>query len=70
MDFPFSFQSTLVSIIAHDTAIRSGRVRGWHINMPVTLGTVALLQIANAQAPVSPARIAAGRGCSLPTNVR
>jgi hypothetical protein len=70
MDFPFSFQSTLVSIIAHDTAIRSGRMRGWNSNMPVTLGTVALLQIGNVQASMSPARIAAGCSCSLPTNVR
>lgn len=52
MDFPFSFLSTLVSIIAHDKAIRSRSVRCCNINMPITLGTNAVLQIGDVQASI------------------
>jgi hypothetical protein len=40
MDFPFSFLSTLVGIIAHDKTIRSCRVHSWNIDMAITPGTV------------------------------
>jgi hypothetical protein len=53
MDFPFSFLSTLVGIIAHDKAIRSCRVHSWNIGMAITPGTVTVLQIADVKAPIS-----------------